>query len=1096
MKLLSFLINRPIACSMMIFVLVFVGAVSFFLLPVNLFPNVSRPVLKIQTELSGAGPYEMEERVTKKLEEELSFVENLVKMTSLSGEEKSEIYLYFRWGTHMEYAALNVREKIDRVLEDLPEDVTPPVVERFNPIDKPILIVNLTSKGDDLIALHTLTSKNLKPNLERIEGVASVRVYGGDKEEILVHISPSALKAHNLTLEEVTDALEKENIEESSGLLEEGDVQFLVKVSARFQNIDDVKKVIVATHEGSPITLESVGRVYLARFPLAQDARLNGRRSIEVAVYKNPESNAVRIVEAVKSHLKNASENQSWIAKISYDQSVFIQEAMDFLKGNAVAGSILTLLILFFFLRSFTPTLIIAISIPVSLICTFFLVYLGGMTLNMFSFVGLALAIGIVVDSSIVVIESIDYHAKLGKNAKTAAIEGTGEVATAVFASCMTTAVVFLPLLFIRGEVGFIFRDLSLAIIYTLTFSLLVAFTLIPMLSVYMGKSKDIVDIDKEEFIEKAIWWKKIFDKFFLNRLWHYYEKILKKIVLPSFLHPAAIEARKHVDKLYDATVLKAAQGLDQQKKIYEKFSLVSKEYERHLGSALFNFKRQSSVVVAFLLVFIFSFFFFPDKEFLPESIEKYFEVQLTPAQPLSRDILEKLVTEIEGKFKHKFISNVLTREDSQQFNIFFEVKKSSKKDEVLKYLSGELQKYTELDFSINPVSPILELTGEFLTDSLDIEISGPDIELLQREAQKISSLIRDGQTFAYVSYPHGKQSAEVVLEFNRRYMAEQGLTVEGVSHYIRSILKGEKVSYVKGEDKEIDLVVLNQEEPVRSLAKLGESVIPTPLKNYVSLGDVVQFKPSKRLAEIEHVEKQRVLKIRAFLKDNVSLEKAALALTNENKTGLLDKYNLPPKYRFRLSDQNKTLNQSFDDLLISLIVAIILMYMILAALFESLLYPFIILLSVPLALIGIVFSLWIADLKLSIIAFFGIIVLMGTIVNNAIILIDYINNLRSMGVDRKQAVTTDAKRRLRPILMTALTTVTGALPLALGIGSGAALYQPLAVIIAGGLFIGTFLTLFFIPIFYCLLDDLKEMLGYYYLRQKHALLQSLKLEK
>jgi len=272
MKLISFLINRPIACSMIIFVLVFVGAISFFLLPVNLFPNVSRPVLKIQTELSGAGPYEMEERVTKKLEEELSFVENLTKMTSLSSEEKSEIYLYFRWGTHMEYAALNVREKIDRVLEDLPENVTPPVVERFNPIDKPILILNLTPEDGDLTVLRTHTEKSLKPQLERIEGVASVAVYGGDKEEILVQISPSRLKAYSLTLEEVTDALEKENIEESSGLLEEGEVQFLVKVSARFQNIEDVKKVIVATHEGSPIYLESVGQVYLARFPLAQDA--------------------------------------------------------------------------------------------------------------------------------------------------------------------------------------------------------------------------------------------------------------------------------------------------------------------------------------------------------------------------------------------------------------------------------------------------------------------------------------------------------------------------------------------------------------------------------------------------------------------------------------------------------------------------------------------------------------------------------------------------------------------------------------------------------------------------------------------------------
>ena len=1095
MKFLSFLINRPVACSMMIFVLVFVGAVSFFLLPVNLFPNVSRPVLKVETLLSGAGPYEMEERVTKKLEEELSFVENLVKMTSLSSEEKSEIYLYFRWGTHMEYAALNVREKIDRVLEDLPDDITPPIVERFNPIDKPILILNLTSENNDLTILREHAEKNLKPHLERIEGVASVRVYGGDKEEILVHISPSALKAHNLTLEEVTDALEKENIEESSGLLEEGEVQFLVKVSARFRNIEDIKKVIVATHEGSPIYLESIGRVYIARSPLAEDARLNGSRSLEVALYKNPESNAMHIVEAVKATMKESGNNQSWQHQISYDQSVFIQEAMDFLKGNAIVGSILTLLILFFFLRSFKPTLIIAISIPVSLICTFFLVYLGGMTLNMFSFVGLALAIGIVVDASIVVIESIDYHTKLGKNPKTAAIEGTSEVALAVFASCMTTAVVFLPLLFIRGEVGFIFRDLSLAIIYTLIFSLLVAFTLIPMLSVYMGESKDIVNIDKEEFVEKAIWWKKIFDKFFLNRLWHYYEKILRKFVASSQLHPAAIEARRHVDKLYDATIQKAAQTLDQQKKIYEKFSLVSKEYEKHLGTTLFNFKRQANVVMGFVLVFIFSFFFFPDREFLPESIEKYFEVQLTAAQPLSKDMLEKLVTEIEGKFKHKYISSVLTKRDAQQFNIFFEINKPRKKEQVLKYVSDELQKYTELDYSIHPVSPVLELTGEFLTDSLDIEVSGPDTNVLQREAKEIATLIKDAPTFAYISYPYGKQSSEVVLEFNRRYMAEQGLTIEGVSRYIRSILKGEKVSFLQAEDKQIDLIVLNQEEPVRSLAKLQESVIPTPSKNFVSLGDVVQFKPSQRLAQIEHVEKQRVLKIRAFLKEGISLEKGAAALTNENKTGLLDKYNLPPKYRFRLSDQNKTLNQSFDDLIIALIVAIILMYMILAALFESLLYPFIILLSVPLALIGIVFSLWIADLKLSIIAFFGIIVLMGTIVNNAIILIDYINNLRNMGMDRKQAVTTAAKRRLRPILMTALTTVTGALPLALGIGSGASLYQPLAVIIAGGLFIGTFLTLFFIPIFYCLLDDLKEMLGYYYLRQKHNLLQALKLD-
>ncbi len=1096
MKIISLFIERPVACFMAMLILVFLGLVSFFLLPVNLFPSIARPVLRVETKCEGRGPLEIENEITRHLEEELSLVENLVKMTSLSGDEKSFVYLTFRWGTNMDVAALDVREKIDKVNQKLPHDVKTPIVERFNPVSQPILIMNLTSEESSLTELKSETSEHLKPHLERIEGVSSVSIFGGDENEIVVNISTTTLKAYQLTLEDIVSTLKKENIEQSGGFIEEGKTQFLIKSSGRFKNLEDIKKVIITPKPGVFIHLGDIAEVQLSKKKLIEESRFNGKRAIELAVFKNPEGNTLQIIKHVKKFFADNQALQKWNTNISYDQSSFIQNATSLIKGNAILGGFLTILILFFFLRKLIPTLVVAISIPTSIICSFALMKFFGMSLNIFSFVGLALAIGMVVDATIVVIESIDYHLNLGKNPKVAALEGTMEVGIANIASTLTTLVVFVPLLFIRGEIGLIFKELSLSIVFALLFSLLVSLFIVPMLCAQFQRQQKKETITKEEFVAKAFWWKKLADRFFIERIWNFYERVLRRFLLPNFLHPAAIETRKQIDHLYDVTVLKAAETIEQQKKIFEKASIFVNEYRLQLDKTLLSFKKQLGTILVFVVAFVFSFLIFPDREFLPQVPEKNYQIHFAFLQPLSTSAVSGLMSDIEKKMKHPQIVNILTKYQASRAHIFFELKKAKKSKEVLSYLYEELSQFPEVEFSITKLSPILDLTGGFNQQEIDIEVSGPDIVKLQVESEKMTHKMRELNFFSKIYYPHGEKISEIKLEFNRYRLSDFGLTIQEVSRYIEATLKGEFVTTVRQEGRSIDLLVLQNSPPVKTLSQLKDIIVPTSQGSFIPISSLMNFEETQNLALIERSEKQRIFRIHAQIAPSFNLSSVVSTLSTEGGGGVLDKVDLSPNYHWKFGDQDKSLRASFKDLGFALIVAIVLMYMIMAALFESLLYPFTILFTVPMGIIGIAFSLQFFGLKLSLIAFIGVIVLMGIIVNNAIILIACINSLRRMGLDRKEAVLQASQRRLRPILMTSLTTVLGAIPLALGIGTGAAFYQPLAVVIVGGLTVGTVLTLFFIPIFYCIFDDLGEIIRFAFLKKKMQILHAMKSDK
>jgi len=1088
MKLIDFSVKRKVTISMFTVAILLFGMVSLSRLNVNLLPDLSYPTLTVRTEFEGAAPIEVENLISKPIEEAVGVVKGVKLVRSISRAGQSDVVLEFAWGTDMNIANLDVIAKLDAI--QLPLQAKKPVTLRFDPTLDPIIRYALyyddSSNGENqpqddrqidlasfldseedlndpqaiarLKQLRIISDEILKKSLESSDGVASVKISGGLEEQIQVNIDQERLAYLNIPIETITSTLSAENINLAGGRLEEGTQQYLVRTLNEFKDVDQIRNTVLTVLEGNAVYLKDVADIRQGYKEREAITRLNAQEAVEVAIYKEGDANTVAVAESVKEGIDRIRKNLPAGMKLEkvYDQSIFIASAVNEVKTAGIIGGILAVLVLYFFLRNFWSTVIISISIPVSIIATFNLMYGNDITLNIMSLGGIALGIGMLVDNSIVVLENIARHKDMGKNALEAARDGAGEVGTAVIASTLTTVAVFFPLVFVDGIAGQLFRDQALTVTFSLIASLVVAVTLIPMMSSLSSNKKEIKPLELEEP-------KTSFGKF------------LRKLRLFFFYSiPTAFTKLVRIIANFIAKVLKLI--FSPFVWAFDKFYTTSETvYLSLLKSSL---KHRFIVLMIAILSFVGSLALVQQIgiELIPQLSQGEFKVEfkLPPGTPIEqtdsalRTVQEatKQAQNVQSTFAVAGTGNRMDANPDQggenwgELNVLLASGSSSATEtSVMDNMRSSLQVVPGLQYKFSRPSLF-----SFSTP-VEVEISGYDLEQLKKVSDEIVQKLSANNRFADIKNSMQIGSPEIQILFDRDRAAALGLQVHEVADRVVSNVRGDVATRYSWRDRKIDVLVRAQEDDRSSIEEIKNLVINPNSQRSIPLSAIAEVKIANGPGEIRRASQQRVAIITANLNYG-DLGDAASDVQNA-----IDETTMPSGIFARIAGQNEEMGESFQSLLFALGLAIFLVYLVMASQFESLLHPFIILFTIPLALVGAILALFITGTTISVVVFIGLILLAGIVVNNAIVLIDLINQLRERGMDKYEAIVEGGKSRLRPILMTTFTTTLGLLPLAIGFGDGAELRAPMGITVIGGLLVSTLLTLVVIPVMYSLMD-------------------------
>ena len=1058
------------------------GLVSLSRLNVNLLPELSYPTLTIRTEFEGAAPVEVENLISKPIEESVGVVKGVQQVRSISRAGQSDVILEFAWGTDMNIANLDVMAKLDAV--QLPLDSDKPVTLRFDPTLDPILryalyyTVDGAQLSDDeasvdfanyqdlsspeaisqLKGLRIFADEQLKKNLESSFGVASVKISGGLEEEIQVNIDQQRLSYLNIPIESITQILSAENVNLSGGRLEEGAQQYLVRTLNEFKTIDQIKNVVVASDSGNVVYLRDVAEVTQSYKEREAITRLNGAEAVEIALYKEGDANTVAVAELVNermSEIRASLPSNMELEKI-YDQSVFISSAVDEVKNAGIIGGILAVLVLYFFLRNFWSTVIISISIPVSVIATFNLMYGNDISLNIMSLGGIALGIGMLVDNSIVVLENIARHREQGKGIAEAAREGAGEVGMAVIASTFTTIAVFFPLVFVQGIAGQLFRDQALTVTFSLLASLVVAITLIPMLSSIGGTKKTIAPLELKEPKTRAGHALRAVRMFLFYTIPASITRFVKFVVrwiakITKFLFSPFV---KLFDKGYQFT-------------------------EKHYISLLnWSLSHKATVLVSALLIFAGSISLIPriGIELIPQLSQGEFSVEfkLPPGTPIEKTdqalrAVQNSVKNYDGIQTTFAVAGTGNQMDANpdeggenwgELNVTLASGATSSEEQLtMDQMRASFQRIPGLQYKF--ARPEL---FSFKTP-VEIEISGYDLANLKKSNDAVVNRLSANNRFADVKSTMETGSPELQILFDRERAAALGLQVHEIADRVVSNVRGDIATRYSWRDRKIDILVRARESDRASIDEIRRLIVNPGSERPIPLSAIATVKIATGPGEIRRVSQQRVAIVSA------NLNYGDLGEAADDVQQVLSEVTMPAGIFARIGGQNEEMSESFRSLLFALSLAIFLVYLVMASQFESLLHPFIILFTIPLALVGAILALFLTGTTISVVVFIGLILLAGIVVNNAIVLVDLINQMRRKGKNKVDAIMEGGKSRLRPILMTTLTTTLGLLPLAIGFGDGAELRSPMGITVIGGLLVSTVLTLIIIPVMYSILD-------------------------
>jgi HAE1 family hydrophobic/amphiphilic exporter-1 len=1050
MKIVKFSINRPVTVTMFMVAAVVFGYVAFDRLPINLLPDISYPTLTIRTEFAGTAPGEVENLISKPIEEAVGIISGVVRTSSISRPGISDVILEFDWDSNMDFASLEVREKLDMLT--LPVGAESPLLLRFDPSLDPIMRIGI-SGDESLIALRLFAEERIKQELEPLDGVASVQVSGGLEEEIQINVNEGRLAALGIPVTQVTQRMAQENVNLTGGTLKDGDSEYLVRTLNEFKTTEEMRDIIIGMSGQAPILLQDIAEIRQGHKERNIITHLNGQESVEIAVYKEADKNTVTVAQTVKKEVGRVmAEFQQYNVPLNMtivnDQSLFIQNSVDEVLNTAIWGGILAILVLYLFLRSIKSTVIIGLTIPISIVVTFFFMYISNVSLNIMSLGGLALGVGMLVDNAIVVLESIDRYRQRNLSLADAADKGSTEVGQAVIASTLTTVCVFIPIIFVEGIAGQLFNDQALTVTFSLMASLAVALTLIPMLSSrhYKPQTASSDHIQSEEDSLRR----------FKNRIFTQLPASFLAL-LGSLL--AGIS--KFVNRVLEPIYVVFDSSIKRLTDFYPKFlNTVLKHRIKLLVSTLFIF------VVSVASIGIIG------TELIPEMSQGEFFVDIllpigTPLEETEKVIAEMAeqaknisgissIYAVSGTSAQMGFSATEMRENLGQLHIQLEERENRQAEQqIMDNLRENFSSIPALEYKIS--RPTL---FSFRTP-IEVEVRGYNLNELERLSLNLAQKMRAIEGLRDVKASTEGGNPEVQIVFNRRRVAHVGLDVASIGNIIRNKVMGEVSTELNRQDRKVDIRVRVQEDQRNNVEDLRRLVVNSGGSVPIPLSAVADVKLERGPSEIRRIDQERVALITANLKGR------DLGSVSQDIQNLINDMQLPPDFRISIGGQQREMVTSFDSMILAIALAIFLVYLVMASQFESLVQPFIIMFTIPFALIGVIVTLLVTGTPISVVVLIGLIMLAGIVVNNAIVLIDYINQLRKRGLTKREAIKQAGQVRLRPILMTTITTVLGLLPMALGFGEGAELRTPMAITVIGGLLVGTFLTLVVIPTVY-----------------------------
>ena len=1016
-------IERPVTMFMLSGVIMLIGGLSLMRLPVDLMPDISLPSITVRVGYPGVGPLEIEELVTRPLEQALSAVAGLERIESNSQEGSSRVTLNFAWGTELNEAADDVRNRLDRVRARFPEEAEAPIMFKFDANTFPIMGVGV--EGDfDRVRLREIAEHDLSQRLERVPGVASVTVDGGLRRQIHVLLSKEKIRALNLSADRVVNLLRTENQNIPLGEIDEGDRTYLVRSQGQFENLNEIRDLVVLTEGGVPVYMKDIAEVKDSTEDFRSFTRINGRPGVRLRITKQSGTNTVEIARGVHAEVGRINQQVPGIQlTVLDDSSIFINRAINSVKEHALIGGILVMLIIFLFLRDLRATFIVFTSIPISVIGTFALLYFNGYTLNTMTFGGLALGIGMIVDASIVVLENTFRHMEHGKSRMQAAIEGSEEVWSAILASTLTHIAVFVPLLFLSGVSSILFKQLSVVVMFSLTMSLFVAVTIVPVLC----------------------------------------SRLLK-------LPPPKDERHGLVGRLYTSS---------------ENFlNSMDERYSRLIHLALHHRPTvvgvgTAAVVVAILLLGTIGF------ELMPQADEG--EVSVTAELPVGTRIerLEEAGVRLETLAK-EFVPETETvivqagggggfqMGGSNRVNMTIRLVTKDKRERSSEIIARDLNR--QLPGIIPGViiqtrasggnQQFNRITGGGDSSRVALEIRGDDLRQAQMVAQSAKAVMDKVPEVRNARIGRDDGRPELAIQVDRPKAALLGLSVTGVANSIRTSVGGTQAAFFRESGNEYPIVVRLREEDRERVEDLNDLLIESPQGKVLQAKNLLTLRNQSGPTEIQRKNQERIIRVSA--EPEATLSEALSAITAR-----LGEVRVPEDFSIGFGAEAEEQAKAFAQLRLMLILAIILVYAVMASQYESLRDPFIIMFSVPLAAIGVVLALKLTGTSFSLQAYIGVIMLAGIVVSNAILLVDYTNVLRRRdGIPLREAVETAGRVRLRPILMTSLATMLGLVPMALGIGEGAELQAPLARVVIGGLLASTMITLLFVPVVYTLFEE------------------------
>jgi HAE1 family hydrophobic/amphiphilic exporter-1 len=1069
MSIVEIATRRRVTVAMFTVTFVLFGAIALFGLKVNLLPDLSYPTLTVRTEYEGAAPLEIENLITQPVEEVLGVVKNVRKLHSVSRTGQSDIILEFTWGTDMDMASLEVRDKLE--LLQLPLEAKKPLLLRFNPSTDPIIRYGLSGKSDDkgfneaeLKQLRRFADDELKKRLEPISGVAAVKVGGGLEDEVAVEIDQQKLSQLGIGVQDVVQRLKDENVNISGGRIEEGSQRYLVRTINQFATVEEMRELLVRIDAGVPIRLKDVARVHQSYKEREGIVRIDGREAIELAVYKEGDANTVSVADGIKTAVERMRTNKTLPAnaelKVIDDQSLFIGAALHEVRFDALLGGVLAILVIFFFLHDSWSTFIIALSLPVSLVTTFFFMGQADLSLNVMSLGGLALATGMVVDDSIVVLENIARLREKGLSIVDAAVQGTKEVGMAVTASTLTTVAVFFPLVFVQGVAGQLFRDQALTITFAMLISLVVSMTLIPMLASLKGNSplayreelEDAKPQGRLGAIPRGIVWLFLSVFFGAGALIGRALRAVGKVLLAPYNRLAASYTRMLPNVLQRPWLV--------------------------LGFALFSFLGTLLLVPTLGM------------DLIPQLAQGRFEmtVKLPPGTPLATS--DALARELQ--LKHAGDPNIASIYGVAGVGTRLDANPTESGENIarllvtLKPAAGEAGERAAMDalrktMATHPGGDVKFSRPQLFSFStpLEIEIRGYDLDTLKKAGQKLTGLMKASDRFSDVKSTVENGYPEVQIRFDQDRAAALGLTTRTIADQVVRKVRGEVATRYNFRDRKIDVLVRAREDDRASVDDIRNIIVNSDAVAAAAAaapGQVSTVKPIRLSAVADVIATEGPSEIHRVSQERVAIVSSNLAYGDlgtavEEVRSILARNPLAAGISVNIGGQSEELDSSVNSLIFALALAIFLVYLVMASQFESLLHPFVIMFSIPLAAVGAVLALKLTGNAVSVVVFIGLIMLVGIVVKNAIVLIDRVNQLREAGVDKRAAIVQGAESRLRPIVMTTLCTLIGFLPLAIGLGDGAEVRAPMAITVIGGLLVSTLLTLVVIPIVYDRLD-------------------------